>query len=73
MSENNFKKFTLNRMVDVSGVSGTGKVAEGVIFSNGKVVICWLGSTSSIVIHDNIENIIKIHCHNGSTEIKYLD
>ena len=34
--------FHLLRLADESGVSGTGRVAEGVIFSNGWVALVWL-------------------------------
>lgn len=33
------KRFHLVRKEDASGVSGTGHVAEGIMFSDGKVVI----------------------------------
>lgn len=65
------KIFKLNRKQDVTGVSGTGIVAEGVIFKSGKVCLCWNGDISSIVIYDTIECVKKIHCHNGSTFIEY--
>ena len=65
------KKFVLNRKVDVSGMSGTGIVAEGVIFSNGRVVLCWLSALSTIVVHENMENVEKLHCHGGQTIIEF--
>lgn len=68
------KRFFLAREMDVSGVSGTGIVAEGVEFSNGKVVMCWLtNDVHSIVIHDSIEALLSVHGHNGSTEVVWLD
>ncbi len=63
------KIFALIRDVDSSGVSGTGHVADGVQFSNGKVVISWLTSVSSVAIYDNIEAVEKIHGHGGNTRI----
>ncbi len=36
------KKFWLKRIEDVSQVSGTGIVAEGIIFSDGVAVLRWL-------------------------------
>lgn len=65
------KLFKLDRTKDISGVSGTGIVAEGVIFSNGKVSLCWLGDKSTIVIYDNIKLVEQINCHNGNTKIIY--
>lgn len=49
-------------------------ITEGVIFHNGQVCMKWLGDISSIVIHDNIENVIKIHTSVIlNTEIVYLN
>ena len=33
--------FTVTRHLDASGVSGTGRVMDGVIFHTGQVVVCW--------------------------------
>ncbi len=33
--------FTVIRQHDASGVSGTGRVLDGVIFHTGQVVVCW--------------------------------
>jgi len=63
--------FQLQRKVDVSGVSGTGIVANGVIFPNGKVVVSWSGEYCSIVIWDNIEALKKVNCHDGKTEVVF--
>lgn len=67
------RRFVLVRSEDVSGVSGTGIVAEGIEFSNGKVAVSWLGELTSIEIHDSIENCIKIHGHGGRTTVSYKD
>lgn len=67
------KRFQLERFEDVSGVSGTGIVADGVVFSNGKVVIHWLGETSSIVVWDSLDDAMKIHGHAGRTAIRWVD
>jgi len=63
--------FVLNRIRDVSGVSGTGYVAEGVVLANGKVVLSWHGDTPSINIYDNVTDMLSVHGHLGSTEIEY--
>jgi len=65
------KKFWLKRIEDFSGISGTGIVAEGVIFSNGKAILSWLTMGGSIAIYDSIEQIEKIHGHEGKTKIIY--
>jgi hypothetical protein len=36
------KIFYLKRVEDESGVSGTGRIAQGFIFDNGKVALTWL-------------------------------
>jgi hypothetical protein len=65
------KRFHLNRIIDVSGTSGTGKVAEGVIFENGKCALSWLTKYSSIAIYNSIDELDKIHSHDGKTVIEY--
>ena len=63
------RTFTLVRSVDVSGVSGTGVVAEGVVFHDGQAVISWYGQFHTLVVAPNVECVEKIHGHNGSTTI----
>jgi hypothetical protein len=41
--------FRLERTEDASGVSGIGKVAEGVVFDDGTVVLRWLTEVKSTV------------------------
>lgn len=66
------KTFHLQRDEDVTGISGTGVVAEGIEFSNGKVVIQWIvGEHQSTVVWDDIESVKAIHGHNGSTQIVF--
>jgi hypothetical protein len=61
--------FVFNRKQDISGISGTGIIAQGCEFESGITLLCWLGSTPSIVLHDSFQNILDIHGHNGATEI----
>lgn len=64
------RTFHLQRTTDVSGVSGTGRVAEGVQFSDGKVAIRWIvGEHQSTVLWDDIASVQAIHGHNGATLI----
>lgn len=65
--------FDLIRMHDGTGVSGDGRVAEGVEFENGKVAMCWLSATSSVCVYDSIEHVRAIHGHGGSTEVVFRD
>jgi hypothetical protein len=62
--------FDLVRHEDVSGVSGTGHVAEVVEFESGKVVVSFLPHTagvSNVIVYDSLEDVIKVHGHGGAT------
>lgn len=64
--------FELYRDVDVSGISGTGKVAEGVEFSDGRVVLHWCaGEHVSTVVWNSIADVEAIHGHGGRTRIEW--
>lgn len=67
------RRFCLVRTVDVSGISGTGWVAEGVEFSDGVCVIRWRGEHQSTVVWPSMEDVIAIHGHGGATQIGWLD
>lgn len=57
------RTFTLRREADVSGVSGTGVVLEGTLFSTGMVVVHWLTPPprGSIAIFDTLDQLLSIH------------
>jgi|TARA_A100001515_G_scaffold144015_1_gene146798 hypothetical protein len=63
------KVFYLKREEDESGISGTGRVAQGFIFDNGKVAVTWLSEHPSVTIYDNIGEVRAIHGHGGKTEV----
>lgn len=72
------RRFKLVRKVDVSGISGTGVVAEGIEFSDGVVALRWLSlgldHPTSVVFHDNgIESVERIHGHAGATTVRWED
>jgi hypothetical protein len=67
------RRFVLQRSRDDTGVSGTGIVAEGVLMSDGRAVVRWLGKNSSIVIWDNLNDAIQVHGHRGATRLRWLD
>jgi hypothetical protein len=67
------KRFQLVRDVDISGVSGTGIVADGVQFSDGTTVVHWRGERRSTVVWPSIHDVQAIHGHNGATHIEWLD
>jgi hypothetical protein len=63
------KMFYLKRAEDESGVSGTGRVAQGFVFDNGKVAVTWLSEHPSVTVYDSIGEVTAIHGHGGKTEI----
>lgn len=63
------RTFKLVRDEDVSGISGTGVVAEGIEYTNGKVSMCWRGDFHTIENADNIHVIEYLHGHQGRTRI----
>lgn len=64
--------FKLVRETDVSGISGTGDVAEGIVFTDGTVVLRWTTETPTTVIHDSLESVNRIHGHGGMTKIRWV-
>ena len=68
------KHFYLNRIVDESGMSGLGKVAEGVEMPNGMAVMWWLVPPHSIQLYRSIKDLHFIHRHGKrkTTELIYL-
>lgn len=62
-------RYVLERSEDETGVSGTGTVAEGVIFSDGRCAMRWFGDLSSIAVYNSIRDVEAIHGHNGKTRI----
>jgi hypothetical protein len=68
------RRFELVRHRDVSGVSGTGVVAEGIEWSDGTVALRWGGHyPTTTVWQDGIDALLAIHGHNGATVIRWLD
>ena len=65
--------FQLLRDEDPSGVSGVGRVAVGVVFPSGKVVLEWLGSHYTFGIYDNLKRVEHIHGHGGKTRIVFQE
>jgi hypothetical protein len=69
------RRFLLQRDVDVTGISGTGTVCEGVEFSDGTVALRWTSDwPTSVVFHDRgMAAVEAVHGHNGKTRIVFLD
>jgi len=66
------RTFYLDRPTDVTGVSGTGIVAYGVVFDDGTTVIRWRGEHRSTVVWPSLEDAEAIHGHHG-TRFVWLD
>ena len=67
------KRFLLNRHEDVTGVSGTGLVAEGVEFTDGTVVVRWRGAHATTTVHSSFASVEAIHLHAGRTTVEWVD
>ena len=62
------RMFTMIRRFDTTGVSGTGRILDGVIFHTGQVVVCWRSDLdestpgcSSICIYPSWEAFKHVH------------
>jgi len=72
------RRFYVNRKVDETGNSGTGHVAEGVQFTDGRVAWHWSGATNALgvtstIVYDSIEDAITVHGHSGLTVVEWID
>lgn len=68
------RRFQLHRDTDVSGVSGTGIVADGVMWTDGTASIRWRSEHASVVFWDRgMESVDKIHGHGGATRVVWID
>lgn len=65
------KTFYLNRTNDGDELSGKGKVAEGIVFSDKTVALRWLKAPHSVGFYDSIEDMIFLHGHEGKTVIVF--
>jgi hypothetical protein len=66
------RRFVLFRGEDVSGCSGLGVVAEGVVFTDSTVALRWLTSLKSTALYDSIDDVVAIHGHGGATEVRWI-
>ncbi|HUG16213.1 MAG TPA: hypothetical protein VMM78_14510 [Thermomicrobiales bacterium] len=76
------KLFSLIRHNDQSGVSGTGRVLDGVIFHTGQVVICWRSDIdseqlgySSLAIYPSWQAFLHVHVDphpSHASEIRFV-
>lgn len=69
----NPRRFYLQRDQDISGVSGTGRVCNGVQWPDGSVSLRWLGAHPKIDFAENMGVVEFVHLHGGATRIVWLD
>lgn len=73
MTGGNIRQFHLERMVDETGISGSGRVAEGCVFTNGWVSMVWLTRTGSLCFYPSIQDVEQVHGHGGKTKVVFED
>lgn len=76
------RTFEIHRDTDISGISGTGIVADGAVFLDGTTVVRWRevtgenydrGVRATTVVFPNIEAVEALHGHNGATRLVFAD
>lgn len=68
------RRFYLQRDTDITGISGTGRIADGVLWADGTVSLRWRSSTPKIDFADGgMATIESVHCHGGATRIVWVD
>lgn len=67
------KRFYLQRHADVSGVSGVGVVADGILWPDGSATIRWRGDRPSVVFWASLADAESVHGHGGATEFVWVD
>ncbi|MGW2495862.1 hypothetical protein ACWCV2_15360 [Streptomyces pseudogriseolus] len=73
MTSSTPRLFHLERDTDVTGVSGTGRVADGVQWPDGTVALRWIGDRPSTVLWGSVDDVAAIHGHGGATRIVWAD
>lgn len=70
-----FRRFYLNRIKDETGISRTGRVLEGALCPDGKVVTQWRPPHSTMGIYNSMKEfrIIHVDCHPSCNEVVWID
>ncbi len=73
--ESNIRRFILNRKIDQTGVSGTGRVCEGVVMPSGKVVVEWVSKIITTTVFESLHDFKLVHLkqHVGCADIIWID
>lgn len=66
------RRFLLVR-TDGDGVVDRGVVAEGVVFSFGKTIICWTVEPRTVTSYDKFSDMASLQAKNGRTHIQWID
>lgn len=67
------RRFELHRDADETGVSGTGVVASGLCWADGRAAIRWHTPLRSTTAYESMADVEAIHGHGGKTRIVWLD
>lgn len=67
------RRFHLERDTDITGASGTGRVADGILWPDGTATLRWRGPRASTVHWDSLADAEAIHGHGGHTRIVWDD
>lgn len=68
------RRFRLIRDIDETGVSGTGEIAEGVVFAgHERASLTWLTEHRSVAFYPSIVTVERIHGHGGKTRVVFAD
>lgn len=69
----NHRRFYLHRVTDPTGASGTGRVADGVLWPDGSATVRWRGEDASVAHWDRMASAERRHGHDGTTLVVWLD
>lgn len=67
------KRFEMHRQVDETGISGTGHIADGIVFDDGSVVIRWRTENPGTTMFGSLEHAKAVHGHAGKTQFVFRD
>lgn len=65
--------FVLWRKEDPTAVSGSGIIAEGIQFGDGRVSLRWISDHASTANFDSIEDVRLIHGQGGTIVVEWMD
>lgn len=73
---NESRMFYIERKLDVTGISGVGRVLDGVVFHTGQVVVCWRSEHSSITVFPSWDAFDAVHLRahpENRAQIMFID